>query len=410
MTSTFAFRAVALALGFLAARAPPLRASEETLRTFDTCWKRVRALPRVAQREDVDWSELLREYRPRADAAAPGGELRELLNELIGRIGISHTAVLDRATYRGMMNELAGRPTPTFGVLLEEMEPGSLFVRAMYEGGPAARAGLRVGDEVAAVGGRSALESDEVVDAGYDPRPDLPRLLSLRARSEGDELELLVRSAPRDKLRRVGLVAEATSGLEAGRRSVRVVRRQGARIGIVHLWMVARGSGDLLQDALRGELSGCDALVVDLRGRGGLADEIGRILAPFERGRGRRASRAAAPWTRPVVFLIDGRTRSAKEIAAWHVREARLGPLVGERTEGAVLGAHFVPLPGGLWLELGMQEVPVGDGVSLEGVGVAPTHPAAHPGPFARGFDPILEKGLDLAAASARPARRRGPY
>jgi C-terminal processing protease CtpA/Prc len=81
------------------------------------------------------------------------------------------------------------------------------------------------------------------------------------------------------------------------------------------------------------------------------------------------------PWSKPVVFLVDDRTRSAKELLSWHIRDESLGPLVGEKTEGAVLGAHFVPLPGGHWLELGAQEVPV-NGVTLEGVGVEPTHPS----------------------------------
>jgi len=400
----------------LAAAAPSgrARASDDTLRTFDACWRHVRALPRAAARDDLPWDELLREYRPRADEARSAAELRAVLNEMLGEIGVSHTAVLDRATHQTMMRELAGRPTPTFGVLLEEMVPGRLFVRAMYEQGPAERAGLALGDEIVAVDGNPALASAPVVDAGYDPRPDATRLFTLRASAAGEALDLAVRVAPRERPRRARIVAEATSGLEAGRRSIRVVRRGGARIGIVHLWMVARGTAELLRDALRGGLASCDAVVVDLRGRGGHADEIGPLLASFGGGKGRARGggrgRGAAAWTRPAVFLIDDRTRSAKEIMAWYIRRDGLGPLVGERTEGAVLGATFVPLPGGCWLELGAIEVPVADGSSLEGVGVEPTHPVPRVGPFARGSDPILERGLDLAAAAAGSSRLRGPF
>jgi carboxyl-terminal processing protease len=399
------FRA-ALALAFAAVPSAAL-ASDETLAVFDACWKQLRALPRARARDDIEWGELKSEYRRRADDSEPGDELREVLNEMLGEVGVSHTAVLDRATYRTMMNEIAGKPSLTFGLLLEETLPGRLFVRSMYERGPAERAGLLLGDEIVAIEGEPPLESDLVVDAGYDPRPGSTRLFALRPDADV-AYRLDVRSERAGPSRRATILPLETSGLESGKRSVRIVRRGAARIGIVHLWLVSRGSSRLVWDAVGGALAGCDALVLDLRGRGGLADEIDPILAPFRRGQGRRSHVAGAPkWSKPVVFLIDDRTRSAKELIAWHVRNEELGPLVGEKTEGAVLGAHFVPLPGGNWMELGAQEVPVDDGLSLEGVGVEPTRPVARALPWARGVDPILEKGLEIAAASKR---RRGPY
>src|SRR5688572_14240498 len=170
----------ALALWTIAAPFPSVAAaaSDETLRTFEACVKRVRSLPRVAGNEDLAWPELEREYRPRADAAEPGAELRAVLNEMIAEVGISHTAVLDRATYSAMQREIWGRPTPTYGVLFEEMEPGRLFVRSMYDGGPGADARLRLGDEILEVDGEPPFESPEVVDAGYDPKPGANRLYS----------------------------------------------------------------------------------------------------------------------------------------------------------------------------------------------------------------------------------------
>lgn len=390
--------------------ASPAAASEETLATFDACVRHVRSAPYFQSRLDLDWSAIVREWRPRADAARPGPELRELLNAMLAELDASHTAVLDRSIYQGMVRELSGRPTPTFGALLDEMEPGRLFVRALYELGPAERAGLRIGDEIVAVEGRAALQCPQVADAGYDPSPDRMRLFVLAPRPEGERLDVSIRSRPDERPRRVTIESQETSGLESGRRSVRAVKREGRTIGVIHLWMVARGTGELLADAIRGELSRCDALVVDLRGRGGLSDEIGAILAPFRRARSGSARSGAPIWRRPVVFLIDERTRSAKEILAWHVREERLGPLVGERTEGAVLGAGFFRLPGDLYLEIGMMEVPVGDGLSLEGIGVGPTHPVARAGPFAAGLDPILEAGLSLASREARRRALHGPY
>jgi carboxyl-terminal processing protease len=383
----------------------PAAVSAETLKTFDVCLRFVRQAPHNRARNDVDWEAVRREWRPRADASEPGEPLRELLNEMLATLGASHTAVLDQEVYDGMMAELQGRETPTFGLLLEEMEEGRLFVRALYEAGPAARAGLKLGDEVVAIDSEPPLTSDAVVDAGYDPMPDRPRLFFLRP--SAGSIELSVRSSPRARARSVRVEAEESSGLEAGHRSVRIVERGGRKIGVLHLWMVARGSGGFVQQALAGELAGCDAVVVDLRGRGGFADEINPILAPFRAAHGSSRSRGPAKaWKKPAVFLIDDRTRSAKELLSWAIRNEELGPLIGEKTEGAVLGAGFMPLPGGLYLEIGMFDVPVADGSLLEGVGVEPTIEVAHAGPFAAGRDPILEKGIEVALDAAKKRRR----
>lgn len=396
-----------LALGRPAVAAPLF--SAETLRTFDACLRYVRSAPHNVERTDVDWERLRREWRPRADATAPGEPLRVLLNEMLATLGASHTAVLDEEVYDGMMAELQGRESPTFGLLLEEMRPGRLFVRALYEDGPAASAGLLLGDEVVAIDSQPALQSDALVDAGYDPVPGSARLFFLRP--SAGAIELSARSSARERLRAVALAPEESSGLAAGRRSVRVVERGGRRIGVLHLWMVARGSGKFVQEALAGELADCDAVVVDLRGRGGFADEINPILAPFRAAhRSSRAHGRVEPWKKPAVFLIDDRTRSAKELLSWAIRHEGLGPLVGEKTEGAVLGAGFVALPGGLYLEIGMIDVPVADGSTLEGVGVEPTTPVAHAGAFAAGRDPILDRGIEAALAELRKKTRHGPY
>lgn len=395
----FALAALAIAPAPALARAPA--PSEATLKTFRACVRSLKSTPYFRGRDDLDWRALEAQWRPRADAAEPGEELRQVLNAMVMELDASHAAVLDGTIYRSMMNELAGRPSPTFGALLEEMEPGRLFVRALYEKGPAERAGLRLGDELVAVEGEPPLESAFVVDAGYDPGEGKTRLFTLVADAEGSVLDVAFRSRAGAKVARREITAEATSGLEAGRRSVRVVEVDGRRIGIVHLWMVARGSADLLSSTLKKEFAGCDGVVVDLRGRGGFSDEIDGLLAPFR----------AKSWRKPVVFLTDDRTRSAKEIVAWHVRDERLGTLVGEPTEGAVLGAGFFPLPGGLYLEAPMMEVPVGDGSSLEGVGVRPHVTVRRAGPYAAGVDPILARGIALLTEKlSGTARRRGPY
>ena len=70
-------------------------------------------------------------------------------------------------------------------------------------------------------------------------------------------------------------------------------------------------------------------------------------------------------------MLVNGRTRSGKEILAYGFKKYRLGEVIGTRTEGAVLAGTAFIVGGGLLL-LAVGDVHV-DGERLDGVGVAPT-------------------------------------
>jgi carboxyl-terminal processing protease len=280
------------------------------------------------------------------------------------------------------MAELRNERVWSFGLWLEEVRPGRLFVRALFEGGPAARAGLRTGDRILRVDGVDVALSSAIVDAGYDPNFRGPRrftLLALPGQAVRIEAERR-RGSPLS----FDLAARSMNGVDAARNSLRVLERAGCRIGTLHIWYCSAGVEAVLKDALANALRDCEVLVVDLRGRGGYSHVGKRILDRLRQD------------GRPAVFLIDRRTRSAKEVLAYRIRRHDLGPLVGARTEGAVLGAGFFPLPDGTVLELPIMEVTV-DGLRLEGVGVAPDHRVKTSLPFTAGRDAIFEMGCAVA-------------
>ena len=83
-------------------------------------------------------------------------------------------------------------------------------------------------------------------------------------------------------------------------------------------------------------------------------------------------------WNRPVVMVVDGRSRSGKELLAYAFKKQRLGPLVGSRTAGAVSAGGVYLLPDGCALYLARASVKV-DGEVLEGVGVSPDEEMVEP-------------------------------
>jgi carboxyl-terminal processing protease len=96
------------------------------------------------------------------------------------------------------------------------------------------------------------------------------------------------------------------------------------------------------------------------------------------------------------VVLIDGRTRSAKEVLAYYFKRYRIADLVGERTEGAVLGAAFSRLGDNSVLMYPVKEVSVLGHVNLEGIGVEPHYEVNQPFEYARGIDYITAKGVEV--------------
>lgn len=388
----------------------PSFASDKTLETFDACWDLVRRKFYDKELHGVDWNRIRDHYRPQADEADEGAELHAVMRRMLAELGASHTTLLSSSVFRGMMAELKNQLYTTYGVLLEETLPGRYFVRGLFESGPGEDAGLLVGDRVVEINGIDIEASPLCLDAGYDPGLRGQRMFFLGV-DASERIELLIqRDADSRSRRTVQLRARSTNAVQAAEKSVRVVEQDGVRIGRMHLWFCSQGVARALTEACLGPLSGCDVLLLDLRGRGGYESVVKDILGVFESSTHlslQGVRREPPVWGKPVVFLLDDRSRSAKELLAYYIRERKIGTIVGQRTEGAVLGAMFYKLPDGSYLELAGMQVPA-NGKILEGVGVPPHIEVDFPLAYARGEDPIAIRGLEAAVREVRRHRLRG--
>lgn len=346
-----------------------------------------------AVRDDATrWEALRARWSPEAAKARTPRELHHVINRALGELGVSHLALLEEGVWqRELQNEFSDRDVPRLGCELVLLD-GRLFVDGLAHGGPAEAAGLREGDEVVALDGVPALESPLLEPAGHDP--GFPGPEGFFVRPAGDALRLAVRraaDAPTEELR---VALHATSLIDAVRDSARLVEVDGRRVGVIRLWhFMSMRVAAALVEALDGPLARAEALVLDVRGRGGSDAVVQRVLSIFTGARAR--------WDRPVVVLTSQGTRSAKEIFAFHWKRAQRGPIVGERTQGACIGCTFKQLSDGSVLMVPVQDVRrLTRGEVLEGKGVAPDEPVAqHPLPYRGGKDAILDAGLARAAA-----------
>lgn len=327
--------------------------------------------------------ELAAAAREAVRGARDFAEERAVIHEFLAQIPVSHLGLLSADSYRTLMAELSNRTTPTLGFGLVRTDRG-YFVSSVLEGGPAERAGLLRGDRVVAV--------DEV-PTGRSPRLDwrtddaaLPDPPKHRLTCDADDVVRLTVERRPDEYTIVTVRAARDSAFRATERSVRVVEHRRKRFGVVHFWyMHHEGLAPLLREAFETRFADCDALVLDLRGRGGSTLSVMTVLAVLDW--------AKREWKRPVVALIDSGTRSAKEILAYEIRKQGLGTLIGETTPGAVIPATFRDVGSGAVLMFPAYSL--GRYTStLEGKGVAPDVLVRDRLEYAQGRDAIFEGAL----------------
>jgi carboxyl-terminal processing protease len=256
-----------------------------------------------------------------------------------------------------------------------EQAPRGLKVISVYESSPAGRGGLKAGDVITEVDGRSiAGDSTEESTALIKGQAGTPVRLTIVSR--GRTREVTLRRAQVD-------IPVVESSME---------RFGGVKIANVHLAGFTSGAHGELGQAVRGLLrDGAKGVVLDLRDNGGgllneavLVSSIfipeGRIVST--RGRSRpeqvyEATGGAISTKVPVAVLVNRQSASASEIVTGALQDRRRATVVGTRTFGKGVFQEVERLSNGGALDITVGEyfLPsgrnIGDAVD-KGDGIAP--------------------------------------
>ncbi len=303
----------------------------------------------------------------------PVDEDRLIDGAIRGMVGTldPHSSYLNAEEYALLESDTTGQ----FGGVGVEIDARGdyLTVIAPIEGSPAARAGVRAGDEILSIDGRDArgLDVDEAVRRMRGaPGTHVRVVIQRRGVTEPIRLDLArevvhvssVEAHPlEDGIGYINLKSfQERSSDEMDQAMDRLTRAAGGRLRGLVLDLRNDPGGLLDESVLIADEFLTDGVIVSTRGRdGGAQDE----------------ARAHAAGTRPnfpIVVLVNEYTASAAEILAGALQDHHRALLVGTRTFGKGSVQTVIDLPDGGALKLTIARYFTPSGRSIQAQGIAP--------------------------------------
>jgi carboxyl-terminal processing protease len=385
----------------------------------------------------VDWQALFEDARPQLTRSSSLQEFEERMNRVLTRGGLSHAAFF----HRSAQNVPARYAINATFCQVEMLDGPRWLAQDIHPGGPAHHAGITPGEMLLAIEGQEVRPPSAPTFAlGKDAKVLIDGL-------NGEKREatvVLPKPDPKGKGGGKPPMAEPISV---------VAQRTGGNIGVVRIAFFPGANGERFARDLKtaiDQLTGCDRLLIDLRGNlGGFVGSLrlmsyltpGRIPVGYsltrlgeDRGlqrdqlvcldrlpKGRLSSLAMfvrfmvlhrdrsirlmteglgpQPFHSRIVMLINEHTVSAGEMVAAFAVENKLATLVGTRTSGQVLGGANYSVEGDFVLRIPAAGWYTWRGDIVEGRGVSPDVEAPLSISQLRGGrDSQFETALDILA------------
>jgi len=319
--------------------------AEEWAQIFNEVWRRYRDWFYVANMHGYDWVALREQYKPLLQYVGHRSDLNYVISEMISELTIQH-AYIEGGDFNIPPRARVGLPGARF-----EVDPasGRYRITRIFEGeneediyrSPLKEIGvnLNVGDYVLAVDGEELKGNDDIyrvlrnkadnpVSLTVNNKPTMDGSRTVSYRPITDESNLIYLDWITKNRKRV---EGATNG----------------RVGYIHIPdMGANG----IREFIKWYYPQIDkeGLVVDVRANGGgnvsrmLIERLRRKLLGVNYG---RTDDMGNPYPDgvfigPMVALLDQNSASDGDIFPWMFREAGLGPLIGKRSWGGVVGIN----------------------------------------------------------------------
>jgi len=369
----------------------------------------------------ANWAAIGKRYEALLPWVEHRSDLNYILGEMIAELNTSHTYVGG--------GDVPNRPRVNVGMLGTDFaaEGGFFKITKIYKGenwddatrSPLTEPGLKVkeGNYLIAVNGNLA-HADREPYAWFQGLAD--RLVTLKINdkpSAEGAWEITVKPiGSENSLRYLAWV-------ESNRR--KVAEATGGRVGYMHVPDTAIDGLRMFDKYFWGE-QGMEGLIVDERfNHGGMSPDF------YTEKLGRKPLLALSPregkefipqnaFFGPKIMLVNEQAGSGGDLFPYYFKKEKIGPLVGTRTWGGVVGmggfpsmldGGMVTAPGWAWWE--PNDKGSGEWV-VENHGVDPDYVVEQrPDLVLQGHDPQLEKAIELAMDALKkspPPIKRPPY
>jgi tricorn protease len=371
---------------------------------YRECWRQMRDFMFDPNLHGVDWEGVRSKYEPLLSFVNHRTDLTYVIGEMIGELSIGHAYVgggdypKPERVLTGLLGAVIERDPASGYYRITEIMKGQNWDKTLRS--PLTEIGV------------TAKQGDYILAVNGKPTNTVADLYEALVGTADKQVTLRVNAVPKNEGSRETVVVPI--GDERGLYYFRWVQRNiervsaatDGRVGYVHIPdMSAAGLNAFVKyyyPQLRKE-----ALIVDVRGNGGgnvssqIVERLRREVAMIDVARnGAPTPDPGGMVMGPKVMLIDEFSASDGDIVAYRFKKYRLGPLVGKRTWGGVVGIRgSLPLLDGGYLnrpEFSRYDLEGKDWI-MEGVGVEPdvvvdNDPARE---FA-GIDDQLEKAIAL--------------
>lgn len=381
---------------------------QEKRQVFDEAWRLLRDRFYDPTFRGLDWAEARAQFAPLAAGAQTPGDLRAVLNLMVGELRASHLGAYPAGS--------GGSQDGYVGLIFDPVEQarsGRLRIAAVVSESPAARAGIQAGEELLAADGLSLAPG-----ASFDSR--LNRSVGRRVRlrvapwadqpgqespgesreGRGAEREVAVRPISADQYDELRYRAWVYDN------EAYVHRVSDGRLGYVHIRRMDYACYQQFLADLDAETYSKEGVVVDVRFNGGghtatfILDVLARQSVLLSTFRDRPAADAGhfsgnRVLNKPTVLVINEGSASNTEMFAEGYRRLGLGKVVGRTTAGAVIWTYRHALLDGTMFKIPRLRIATPEGEDLEGTGRAVDVDVPLPlGATARGVDPQLDAAV----------------
>ncbi len=308
---------------------------------FNECWRQMRDFMYDPNLHGVDWKLMRERYSKLLDSVNVRQDLTYIIGEMIGELNIGHSYVGDGDYARP--NRV---PVGLLGAdIVKDKETGVYQIKKIYRGqnwAPNTRSPLteigvnaKEGDYILAVNGKCAKEIKNIYEALNDTAgSQVTLVLNSTPQSEGSREVVVVPVADEQDLRYYNWVEKNIE---------KVNKATGGRVGYIHIPdMGVPGMNEFVKHFYP-QLTK-EALIIDVRGNGGgnispqVMERLLRDSVMIKIVRNTIPGWEPGMQVGPKVCLMDEFSASDGDIFSFRFKHYKLGPLIGKRSWGGVVG------------------------------------------------------------------------